>query len=185
MNSSVKRKQEYHVSVYGLFDGAARIEVGNRVIQAPLWVMGEWTGGLRKLMRDYGLGDSTARPCEEEALNNIASEARNIYSYYLKGYDKSLSRLHLDAIQFERYQMIEAEARFLLGKSKYEWIAQKLNHKHSLNYTWQQTRALLEEAEEAAVAAMDRLAQKESVKLLKRLEQATADLAAAPFQLVS
>lgn len=179
-----KRQLEYHVSVYGIFDGAVRIEVGSRVIQAPLWVLGEWTGGFRALMRQYGLGDSTSRPCEEEALNNISSEARNIYNFYLKGYDKSLSRLHLDAMQFERYQMIEQDARFLLGKAKYEWIAEKINSKHSLNYTWQQTRALLEEAAEAAVAAMDRQRQKESVKLLKRLEQAVA----APdgmFQLVS
>lgn len=178
----MKKKQEYHVVEYGLLGNRAFMEVGSRLIEVPLWVAAEWLpGGWKALLAKYGLSDSTYRPCEQTAFANIMQEARGIYTYYLKGYDKTLSRLHLDVIRIERQQMIEPQARFLLGKSKYEWIASKLNSRHNLNMTWMQIRALLEEAEEATLTALERQRNMQGVRLLKRLEGAVSQ----PTEMIS
>lgn len=156
---------------YGLFQSHAFVEVNSRVLEVPLWVFAEWKGGFGQLVDRFGLGSSTERPTEREAFNNIHEQAYQLHLYYTKGYDKSLSRLHLDCIRIERRQMIEAEARCLLGKEKYQWIALKLNKLHGMDYSWQQARALLEEATEAAQTAMERQRQKDGVRLLQRLQE--------------
>jgi len=85
--------------------------VNGRLCTVPRWVFREWAeGGLRQLIRDFGLERNYANPVEEEAMRNI-----NLFSYALRRFYLASNGVRPHLTPYER-NILQAE-RIVMNKN--------------------------------------------------------------------
>lgn len=148
-HAGVRREPTVIQFAFEARDNVAFVRAGDKWLRVPLWLWCEWDGGGHAgVIRDYGLTTYPAPLIEERAIENIELEARTMRRYWRRRNDRHyynvLGELDRAVLQMEQRQMFERG--ILYGKSKWEWIAERLSTKFGVNCGWRQAQALYQDA---------------------------------------
>jgi hypothetical protein len=115
------------------------VQIDGRCWRVPCWLACEWdedrSGGIRRLLADYGLTKYHAQREEAKALQNIADEARALRRFFSckrhSNYRRNLTELERKALVFERQCM--QQNPHLNGRARREWVAERMNRSERLH----------------------------------------------------